>query len=107
MVAELVELETSAAAKSPIASALTKIIDKHRQAGIVIVDLTKSAVTAPDLLGSAGRLWGNPRFLDVAKLIVMRAGQVIGILERPVGVLEPVLSTGVKAGTKAAEAAQQ
>lgn len=106
VLAELVALETSSAAKSPIASALTKIIDKHRQAGIVIVDLTKSVVTAPDLIGSADRLWGNPRFLDVTKLVVVRAGQVIGVIERPVSILEPLLSTGTKAATKTGGTAQ-
>jgi hypothetical protein len=105
-VAELVELETTSAAKSPISSALTKIIDKHRQAGTVIVDLTKSVVTSPGLVGSVNRLWGNPRFLDVTRLIVTRAGHIIGI-SRPAGILEPLLSTGAKAAAKAGEAAQQ
>jgi hypothetical protein len=107
VVAELVELETTAAAKSPITSALTKIIDKHRQAGIVIVDLTNSVVTGTELLGSSERLWNNPRFLDVAKLIVTRAGHVIGVLERPASLAGPLTSLGVKAGVKAGEAAQQ
>jgi hypothetical protein len=107
VVAELIEIETSASGKSPIVNALKAIVDKHTQAGIVIVDVAKSVISAPELLGSMDRLWGSPRFTEVTRVIIARAGQVFAIADRPASIAGTVASTAVRGAAKVGETSAQ
>jgi Domain of unknown function (DUF4157) len=107
LTAEFRELETTAMTaegKPKIATALSKIENKHKQAGIIIVDPTKSVVRAADLLGSMGRLWGRPTFADVKRVIIVSGTQILAIVDRPVSALDVLLPPAIKGGAKAAEA---
>jgi Domain of unknown function (DUF4157)/Pre-toxin TG/Contact-dependent growth inhibition CdiA C-terminal domain len=105
VVAEFVELGTTSGAKSPIENALTKIIDKHRQAGIVIVELKGSVVSAAEVLGSMDRLWGNPRYADVVQTIVVKGEQIIKVVDRPVSIAGPAASVAARGAAKVGERA--
>jgi len=58
-------------------------VKKHKQAGTMVVDLTRSAVTPEELLGAAGRFFGRPEFSDVGRLIVVQGEKVVGQALRP------------------------
>ena len=72
--AELIEVSTTSQASKPVNTALDAVANKHKQAGIVVADLTNSVVTAPEFIGSAYRLWGRAKFADVTRLIITRCG---------------------------------
>lgn len=55
---------------------LNNIVDKHRQAGQVVVDLTHTSVSTAEFLGQVGRLWKRPNFGDVSRIIVVDGERV-------------------------------
>jgi hypothetical protein len=88
-----------AEAYSPISGNLENIIrgavSKHKQAGVMVIDMTKSAVSTSDVLASAGRFFGRPEFSDVSRLIVVHGDKVIGQALRPVsGSVVPTIIKG-------------
>ncbi len=82
---------------------IQKAVEKHEQAGVVVIDLTHSSVPAATVLGSAGRFWGKPEFADVGRLIFVQGDRVIGEALRP----SSLAPTIVRGGTSAAAAASE
>lgn len=58
-------------------------VKKHKQAGVMVIDVTHSAVKADDLLAAADRFFGRPEFADVGRLIVVQGEKVAGQALRP------------------------
>jgi hypothetical protein len=75
---------------SNIENVIRKAVNKHGQAGTMIIDLTRSALGPNTLLGSAGRFWGRPEFADVVRLIVVHGSDVVGEATRPASRLSAV-----------------
>ena len=63
---------------------LNNVVDKHRQAGMVVVDLTHTPVTAEAFLSQVHRLWPRPNFADVTRVVLVRETRVVANLPRPV-----------------------
>jgi hypothetical protein len=79
---------------------LNNVVDKHRQAGQVIVDLTHSPVSTGDFLGQAGRLWNRPNFGDVSRIIVVKGERVTAqVLAPATSSLAPTIVRGATSVT--------
>ena len=83
LIVDAVVHEIVAPASGNIERVLDKIVSKHQQAGVVVVDLANTTVTAAELTAQAGRLWGKPGFSDVTKIILIQAGKIAGTLLPP------------------------
>jgi hypothetical protein len=74
---------------SPRSGNVERVLDavqrKHRQAGLVVVDLTHSQTISAELMvGNAHRLWQRASFADVRRLIIVKDTRVVAELARPV-----------------------
>ena len=89
------ELVENVSVRTPrLEALLTAVAKKHRQAGIVAVDMTHTTISPAHVVLSAARLWGKPHMLDVNRIILVRGTDVVGDLLRP-----PSLANILEAGT--------
>ena len=78
-----VAAEAVAPATGNLERFLDKVQSKHKQAGVIVIDMTNSSIPVADMLGAAGRLFGRPTFSDVSRLIFVQGDKVIGQAFRP------------------------
>jgi hypothetical protein len=86
-----------------IENLIREAVKKHRQGGVMVVDLTHSPVSPTTVLGSAGRFFGRPEFADVGRLIFVQGDRVIGQALRPA--TSSLAPTIIRGGASAAAAA--
>ncbi|MFX0197879.1 MAG: DUF4157 domain-containing protein [Candidatus Hodarchaeota archaeon] len=94
---------------SPISGSLKDIISntvgKHKQAGVVVVNLTKARVSTDEFIAQTHKLWEDPRFMDVSRIIVVAGAKIVADLARPPSSLKTLLGIGLR-GTAAGATAR-
>jgi hypothetical protein len=91
-----VPFELYAPTAGDLAQVLGHTVQKHKQAGVVVVDLTAVRVSADEFVAQAHRLWANPRFVAVSRLIVVTGTRIVADLARPPSSLKTLLGIGVR-----------
>lgn len=92
LVAELVAPLTGS-----IDAFITKVATKHAQAGIVVVSMARTTLTAPEFIAQIGRLWGKSNFADVSRVIVIAEGKIAAQLLPPASAAAVLAPAAVRA----------
>ncbi|MDJ0708550.1 MAG: DUF4157 domain-containing protein [Leptolyngbyaceae cyanobacterium MO_188.B28] len=80
---------------------LSQAASKHKQAGILVIDVTRTSVPQAEVIGSAGRLFGRPEFADVSKIIYVHNNRVAQTVLRPVVTHSAVPGAAIRGGASA------
>ena len=62
---------------------LTKASAKHQQAGLMVIDLTRSGANARDVIAAAPRIFGRPQAADLSRIIYVNGDRVVADVARP------------------------
>ena len=75
---------------------LNAVQRKQKQAGIVIVDLTETALSSSSVASNLPRLFGRPSFGGVDTLIIVEGDQIIATILRPVATHSPAAGAAIR-----------
>lgn len=85
-----------------IENLLRQAVGKHQQAGVLVIDLTRTPIDPATVIGSAPRIFGRPEAADLYRLIFVRGDRVVGDVMRsaaaPGSQLPGVLIRGAASG---------
>ena len=98
-------------AYSPVSTNLAQIMErigvKHRQAGVIAVDLTATSVDTAAVKGQLAKLWGDPNRIDISRVIIIKGQQVTADIARPAALTVTELGSAVRAGAQGAAGARR
>ena len=85
-----------------IENLLRQAVSKHQQAGVLVIDLTRTPIDPATVIGSARRILGRPEAADLYRLIFVRGDRVVSEVLRTAAVpgsqLPGVLIRGAASG---------
>jgi hypothetical protein len=100
-------IDAYAPTTSKVANLVGEIGKKHRQAGVIAVDLSRAPVRTAQVEAEISRVgfWGHPDRVDISRIIVIDGGRVTADLARPSALtLESAATAGGTVGRAATRA---